>query len=182
MTNKQLRLFVWLFLAIIGSGLSAVAADFKDFSVIVNNQDGTLLTAEEQTEGVAINFGVAVADDGTVNRVAADDASAVATVSGKFHSDHGCTNLAVVVPVTGSVKISVGQCTYSGNDIKVTDASGAVVVQKTPGQACWKNDRSNVTELYYTGEPTTLTISGMGYCPYVAVEATDYVPTKYAIS
>ena len=85
MTNKQLRLFVWLFLAIIGSGLSAVAADFKDFSVIVNNQDGTLLTAEEQTEGVAINFGVAVADDGTVSRVAADDASAVATVSGKFH-------------------------------------------------------------------------------------------------
>ena len=182
MTNKQSRLFVWLFLAMLGMVQTAVAADFKDFSVIVNNQEGTLLTAEEQVEGTAINFGVAVAADGTVSRVAADDASAVATVSGKYHSDHGCTNLAVVVPVTGNVKISVGQCTYSGNDIVVKNSDGATVVQKTPGQACWKNDRSNVTELYYAGEATTLTISGMGYCPYVAVEATDFVPTKYAIS
>ena len=182
MTNKQSRLFVWLFLAMLGMVQTAVAADFKDFSVIVNNQEGTLLTAEEQVEGTAINFGVAVAADGTVSRVAADDASAVATVSGKYHSDHGCTNLTVVVPVTGNVKISVGQCTYSVNDIVVKNSDGATVVQKTPGQACWKNDRSNVTELYYAGEATTLTISGMNYCPYVAVEATDFVPTKYAIS
>ena len=39
------------------------ADGFKDFSVIVNNQDGTLLTADEQVQGTAINFGVAVADD-----------------------------------------------------------------------------------------------------------------------
>jgi hypothetical protein len=160
-----------VFLAMLGMSQSAAAADFKDFSVIVNNQDGTLLTAEEQTQGTAVEFGVAVAD-GIVSRVAKDDASAVATVSGNYHSDHGCTNLKVVVPNVTNVKITVGQCTYSSSAIKVTNANGEEVATKTPSSpACWKNDRNNVDVLYYTGEATTLTISGMSYCPYVAVSA-----------
>ena len=101
------------------------ADGFKDFSVIVNNQDGTLLTAEEQVQGTEINFGVAVADDGIVSRVAADDASAVATVSGKFHSEHGCTSLQVQAYEASNVKITVGQCTYSPATITVTDAAGS---------------------------------------------------------
>ena len=146
------------------------ADGFKDFSVIVNNQDGTLLTADEQAQGTAINFGVAVADDGTVTRVAADAANAVATVSGNYHSDHGCTSLKVVVPAASDVKITVGQCTYSSAAITVTDSQGNTVATKTPtSPACWKNDRSNVDVLYYQGEATTLTITGMQYCPYVAV-------------
>ena len=148
------------------------ADGFKDFGAIVNNQDGTLLTAEEQVQGTAINFGVAVADDGTVSRVAADDASAVATVSGKFHSEHGCQVLQVVVPNATNVKITVGQCTYSPAAITVTDAAGNVVATKTPNApGCWKNDRNNVDVLYYTGEATTLTITGMDYCPFVGVSA-----------
>ena len=148
------------------------AADFKDFSVIVNNQDGTLLTADEQVQGTAINFGVAVADDGTTTRVAADDANAVATVSGNYHSEHGCTALKVVVPNAANVKITVGQCTYSPKAITVTDADGNVVASKTPSSpACWKNDRNNVDQLYYVGDAKTLTITGMDYCPYVAVSA-----------
>ena len=161
-----------VFLAMLGMTQSAAAADFKDFSVIVNNQDGTLLTANEQSQGTAIEFGVAVAADGKVSRVAADDANAVATVSGKYHSDHGCTNLKVVVPNATNVKITVGQCTYSGKAITVTDAQGNEVTSKTPSNpGCWKNDRNNVDVLYYTGEATTLTITGMDYCPYVAVSA-----------
>lgn len=170
MTNKYLRPFVCLILAMLGMSQSAVAADFKDFSVIVNNQTGTLLTSEEQVQGTAVEFGVAVAADGTVSRVATGDASSVATVSGKYHSDHGCTNLKVVVPVPGDVTILVGQCTYSGNDIVVKNSAGETVVTKTPATACWKNDRSNVTELVYKGGATTLTISGMSYCPFVAVK------------
>ena len=171
MTNKYLRPFVCLILAMLGMSQSAVAADFKDFSVIVNNQTGTLLTSEEQVQGTAVEFGVAVAADGTVSRVATGDASSVATVSGKNHSVHGCTNLKVVVPVPGDVTILVGQCTYSSNDIVVKNSAGETVVTKTPATACWKNDRSNVTELVYKGGATTLTISGMSYCPYIAVEA-----------
>ena len=146
------------------------AEGFKDFAVIVNNQEGTLLTADEQVQGTEVNFGVAVADDGTVSRVAADDAASVATVSGKFHSEHGCTNLKVVVPVPGAVKILVGQCTYSSSDIVVTNSNGETVATATPAQACWKNDRANVTELTYSGPATTLTITGMQYCPFVALE------------
>ena len=170
MTNKYLRPFVCLILAILGMSQSAVAADFKDFSVIVNNQTGTLLTSEEQVQGTAVEFGVAVAADGTVSRVATGDASSVATVSGKYHSDHGCTNLKVVVPVPGDVTILVGQCSFSSNDIVVKNSAGETVVTKTPATACWKNDRSNVTELVYKGGATTLTISGMSYCPFVAVK------------
>lgn len=174
-----------LMLLLLLANLVGFAADgsFKDFSVIVNNQTGTLLTSEEQVQGTSINFGVAVADDGTVSRVAADDASSVATVSGKYHSDHGCTNLKVVVPVEGNVKITVGQCQFSTSEIKVTDSDGATVVTKTPAKpSCWKNDRSKVDELYYSGNATTLTISGMGYCAYVAVEKTDYVPEAHEIA
>ena len=171
MLTKQMKQMLVVFLAILGMSQTAAAADFKDFSVIVNNQDGTLLTAEEQSQGTAVEFGVAVAD-GIVSRVAKDDASAVATVSGNYHSDHGCTNLKVVVPNVTNVKITVGQCTYSGKAIKVTNANGEEVATKTPSSpGCWKNDRSNVDVLYYTGEATTLTITGMDYCPYVAVSA-----------
>ena len=171
MLTRQMKQMLVVFLAMLGMSQSATAADFKDFSVIVNNQDGTLLTAEEQSQGTAVNFGVAVAN-GQVSRVAADDASAVATVSGKYHSDHGCTNLKVVVPNVTNVKITVGQCTYSGKAIKVTNANGEEVASKTPSSpGCWKNDRNNVDVLYYTGEATTLTITGMDYCPFVAVNA-----------
>ena len=170
MLTQQMKQMLVMFLAMLGMSQVATAADFKDFSVIVNNQDGTLLTAEEQSQGTAVEFGVAVAADGKVSRVAKDDASAIATVSGNYHSDHGCTNLKVMVPNATNVKITVGQCTYSSSAIKVTNANGEEVASKTPSSpACWKNDRNNVDVLYYTGEATTLTITGMSYCPYVAV-------------
>lgn len=179
--KKSMRFALMLFLMCIGTVASW--ADFKDFSVQVNNQEGTLLTSEEMAvQHTAFEFGVAVASDGAVSRVAAGDANSVATVSGKYHSDHGSTGLKVVVPVDGNVKITVGQCTYSGSAIKVTNSDGAEVATKTPGTACWKNDRSKVTELYYTGEATTLTISGMGYCPYVAVEKSNAVVKKFDIT
>ena len=174
--NKQIQrlfVFVGMLLACLTWTTRANAANFKDFSVIVNNQTGTLLTDEELVQGTDVSFGVAVDDAGNVTRVAADDASAVATVSGKYHSDHGCTGLKVVTAVNGPVKITVGQCTYSANAINVTNSAGTTVVTATPATACWKNDHANVTELKYTGEATTLTISGMGYCPYVAVEAIE---------
>ena len=180
--TKSTRTITLLLLALLGLAQYTVAADFKDFSVIVNNQTGTLLTSEEQVQGTAVKFGVAVAGDGTVSRVDADDASSVATIEGTYHSDHGCTGLKVTVAVPGAVKITVGQCTYSSNEIKV-NAGGNTVVSKTPSSpACWKNNRNNIDELYYTGEATTLSITGMGYCPYVAVEAVATTPTNYAVA
>jgi hypothetical protein len=163
-------------------GTVASWAAFKDFAVILNNQTGTILASDEQVANTELAFGVAVDDAGNVTRVASDDASAVATITGKYHSDHGMTNLVVTVPVEGPVTISVGQCTYSAGDIVVKDASGAAVVTKTPATACWKNNRENVTELYYTGEATTLTISGMSYCAYIGVAANEKPVVKYDIT
>lgn len=159
-----------------------VFAEFRDFEVIVNNQEGTMLTSNELVQGTSVEFGIAVASDGTVSRVAAGDASSVATISGNYHSDHGLTGMKVVVPVEGNVTILVGQCTYSGNEIKVTNSAGKTVASKNPATACWKNDHNNVTELTYAGEATTLTISGMGYCPFIAVKALNEVIKKYAVS
>ena len=60
---KKHLLRLCAFLMLFGMVQTIKAADFKNFSVIVNNQTGTLLTAEEQVQGTAVNFGVAVADD-----------------------------------------------------------------------------------------------------------------------
>ncbi len=147
------------------------ADGFKDFSVIVNDQKGTLLTAEEQVQGTAIDFYVDAVDGVTTREIPADG-TAAGHVSGKFHSEHGCTNLQVQAYEASNVKITVGQCTYSPATITVTDAAGNVVATKTPnGPGCWKNDKNNADVLYYTGEATTLTITGMDYCPFVAVSA-----------
>ena len=155
-------------------------AEFQDFAAIVNNQTGTLLTDEEQVQGTAVEFGIAVDAEGNTTRVAADDASSIATISGKYHSEHGLTGMKVVVPVPGNVNILIGKCTYSGNTIKVTNSNNEEVITYTPqgeqgsgDRVCWKNNSDNVIELTYTGEATTLTITGMGYCPFVAVKKNE---------
>ena len=141
----------------------------NDFTAILNNQAGTLIAETEQVQGKSLEFGVT--HQGT--RVAADDASAVAVISGKYNNDHGMTYLVVKADVLGPVKISVGQCTFSTSTITVKDADNNVVATKVPAAACWKNNHDNVTYIYYDGDATTLTISGMAYCPYIAVEAID---------
>lgn len=147
---------------------------FQDFEAIVNNQEGTLLTSEEQVQGTAVEFGIAVNDEGKTLRVATNDPDAFATISGNYHSEHGLTNMKVTVNVNSFVEILVGQCTYSSTPIKVTNSYGVEVASATPATACWKNDHNNITKLIYsgadTGAETTLTITGMQYCPYIAVK------------
>ena len=176
--QQKYRFFLTFLLLIVGTAVSLAA--FKDFSVQVNNQEGTFLTADEQVQGTAFSFGVAVSAEGVSSRVAADDASSVATVSGKYHSDHGATGLTVVVPVEGNTIITVGNCTFSSSAVTVKNSNGETVVTKTPANpACWKNNRDNVMQLTYVGDATTLTISGMAYCPFVKVEKTDVVIKKF---
>ena len=75
-------------------------AEFRNFSVLVDNSENSLLTAaEKETQWTPYSFGIAVADDGTVTRVEEGAANSVATVSGKSHSEHSSANLTVVVPV-----------------------------------------------------------------------------------
>lgn len=129
-----------------------------------------LLTSEEIADKIEFSFGVT----STNERIAADAANAVATVSGKYHNDHGCTGLTVTANVPGAVKITIGQCTYSKSQVTIKNSSSENVALLNPNSpACWKNNVSNVDVFYYTGDATTLTITGMTYCPYIAIEEID---------
>ncbi len=147
-------------------GSLPVAAAFKDVKIDLNS----LLTNDEKVEGTLLSFGVLVADDGSVSRVADDNASANGVVSGVFHdNDHGWTNSQMVLHVDGPVKVGVGNCTYGSHDATITDEAENVINITTLAQ-CYKNDGS-VSYGYYTGGATTLTIKGAGYNRYFSVEA-----------
>lgn len=178
--KKIFGTFLTLVLLMLGTGMAW--ADFKDFSVILNNQAGTLLTSEEQVQGTAFEFGIVVGSDGTVTRVAKDDATSVATVSGKYHSEHGSNNVKVVVPVDGGVKVTIGTCSFGTSTVKATDSNGTAyefASQKGDGSTtCWKNNKANVISGHYTGGATTLTIEAKDYVPYISVEAANASSSK----
>lgn len=158
-------------------------AAFKDFKIDLTayKDASSLLTADEVSNNANFEFGIAVADDGTISRVDKADASATAVISGKYHNDHGCTGVKLVVPVDGAVKIGVGNCTYSGHTVKVTDGSGAEVASFAVGTGCWSRNKSDdvVTFGYYRGGATTLTIESKSYTPYMMVAAASDIPTEY---
>jgi len=158
-------------------------AAFKDFKIDLTayNDASSLLTADEVSNNANFEFGIAVADDGTISRVDKADASATAVISGKYHNDHGCTGVKLVVPVDGAVKIGVGNCTYSGHTVKVKDGTGAEVASFAVGTGCWSRNKSDevVTFGYYRGGATTLTIESSSYTPCIMVAAVSDVPTEY---
>ncbi len=166
-----MKQFLVLFLMMLG--MVQTASAFKDIKVDLTN--GNLLTSEEkvQWQDLAAPIGIAVADDGTVSRVAADAADAVATLNGAYHSDdHGWARFSATVPVEGPVKISMGSCAWGG-DVTVKNSNGETVgTFNTNTGACYHQDKAaNVVSIVYTGGATTLTIAGGSYTPYFAVEA-----------
>ena len=139
-------------------------ADIKaDFT---NQSFFTEADANGATAGLKMN------EDGTFTRVVADDATANAVISGKWHSkEHGISNFSATVKVEGPVKIILGTCAWGGN-VTVKNAEGTEVVPSftTNTGACYHQDMAkNVVAAYYTGEATTLTIAGGSYVPFFAV-------------
>ena len=138
---------------------------------------GSLLTSDEQQQGQELSFGVVYAEDGTPTRVAADNQAANVVVSGTYHNDHGWRNFKAVVPVPGSVKITMSTCSW-GSGVTVTDANGLTVTEFTTqkgegGSGCYGGGRSddpNTVSAEYKGGATTLTISGGGYVNYFAIQ------------
>ena len=162
-------------------GAGSVQAAFKDIKVDLTK--GNLLTAEEIASKNKVTFGLAVADDGSVSRVAQDDASSAITLTGQYHSDdHGWGNFSSTVAVEGPVKISMGTCAWGGN-VTVKDASGATVATfSTNTGNCWHNNGNLSESAIYRGAATTLTISGGSYPPDFAVEAVGDVPEPAVIT
>ena len=156
--------------AVYPAAQEAQPATWKDIYV---NLVGSMLKTAERTEGVALEFGVAIADDGTQTRVEANDPSANCVVKGVFHDDsHGWTQSQITVKVDGPVVIGVGNCQYGNQDAYYTDAEGNRVDFQT-AKNCWNSNNvaETTTYLKYNGGPTTLTIHGASYCPYFSVEA-----------
>lgn len=148
---------------------------WRDFQVDLTayNDPSTLLTADEISSKTNFEFGIKVAEDGTLSRVEATDATANAVISGKYHNDHGCTGVKVVIPVYGPTKIGVGSCTHS-NEAKITDANGnAVATLAINKLGCWSRKKTDeaMAFAYYDGEATTLTIESSSYTPAVSFKA-----------
>lgn len=172
--NRNLLRFGLLCLVLLVSVVTK-AGDFRDIKLDLAG--GSLFTADEMSTQSATSFGVSIATDGSATRVAADATDANAVISCKYHDDqHGVTNFKATVPVTGPVKITMGNCTY-GSTATVKDAQGTTIGTINVKEAgnCWHgNKTANVTSCLYKGtEATTLTIEGGGYVPYLAVEAVN---------
>ena len=164
---KQRFTLTLAFLAIL-LGMTTNAVAFTDIKADFTNQSFfTEADKDGATAGLKMNA------DGTFTRVAADDATANAVISGKYHStDHGISNFSATVAVEGPVKITFGTCAWGGN-VTVKNAAGAEVVNafSTNTGACYhQNKEANVVVAYYSGDATTLTIAGGSYVPYFAVE------------
>lgn len=148
-------------------------AEFKDFAV--NLGEKGILTAEETVQNAPVSFGITVNADGTVARVAADDASALAVFNGKFHSEHGCVNSVMTIKVDGPVKIGLGTCQYGNGTATVKSGNGetALTLNSNNG-TCFHGDRTNnIVYGIYGGEATTLTLNCSNYTPYISVAAAD---------
>ncbi|MBO5779997.1 MAG: hypothetical protein J6R27_02685, partial [Muribaculaceae bacterium] len=71
MAKKFLR---YALVALMLIGYTSASAAFKGFTIDFRSTD--LVPAEEQVQWGAVEFGVVIAEDGTLSRVAVDDASA----------------------------------------------------------------------------------------------------------
>ena len=189
--KKKLSLMMVAFMAIaaFAATWSLRAASFSDFEVDLRDANGGILTADEVSAGTTITFGIAVAEGGSVSRVAADAENAAAVITGKTGNDHGLQNFSATVPVDGAVEIIMSTCSWGG-DVTVKDANNNVVTTFSTrkgenGSGCYKGngkDDENVVKAKYVGEATTLTISGGAYVGFFAVSKVNASAVKVAYS
>ena len=177
--------FVCLISSLSAKASTRVEGDsgFKDIKL--NLMNGNFLSDEEINNKTQVTFGIAIAEDGTPTRVAADDATANIILNNyKYHSnEHGFNPGTAAVKVQGPVKISIGACAY-GNNVTVKNEAGDVITTIAINSlgSCYHNNGNPCVEGYYTGkEATTLSISGGGYIPYIGIEAISEAPKESTI-
>lgn len=157
-------------------------ATFSDFAAILNNGTGTLITSDEIQNNSSVSFGISVDGEGNAVRVAADSPMAFATVSGKYHSEHGLQNFRTVVKVPGNVKIKLGTCNWGGTVTIKNSSNETVATANTNNGTCYHgNTSANKVTVYYEGEATTLTIEGGNYVPFISIESVGNL-SKYNVT
>ncbi len=105
------------------------------------------------------------------------------TASGTFNTDqHGYRNFTIKVPVDGTVKFTIGDCSYGNQPIAVKNPVGMTVATLIYPQAgCYKNDdnnKNNVFTYIHMEGPDTLTFGPIQYCNYFKAEATEIMPCE----
>ena len=127
-------------------------SSFKDIQL--NLMNGNFLSDEEINNKTQVTFGIAIAEDGTPTRVAADDATANIILNNyKYHSnEHGFNPGTATVKVQGPVKISIGACAY-GNNVTVKNEAGDVITTIAINSlgSGYHNNGNPCVEGYYTG-------------------------------
>ncbi|MDE7135348.1 MAG: hypothetical protein K2N91_01840 [Muribaculaceae bacterium] len=94
------------------------------------------------------------------------------TVDGTWHDkQHGYNSSTITVPVDGAVKISFGNCSYSGTGatIKIGDEVLATL-------SCTSDCDGTTSWVYNSNDEAVLTIITPSYCPSLSVEACDFLP------
>lgn len=148
-------------------------ATWRDIKIDLTN--GNLLEESEKVQwGNIAAFGIAVAEDGTVSRVAADAANAACVVSGKWHSNQCWASVNITVNVEGPVKVTSGTQPWNDSPTTVKVGDETVASFSNKGTIWTSSATGNVVSGYYRGtEAATLTIDGGGYPTYIAIEAVD---------
>lgn len=176
--------FVLMLTMLCTVGVQSSWAEFKDFAIVLNDQSGTLLTADERNSSTRplFRFGITV-NDGTTERVAFEDPSAIATVTGQYHNDHGSNGIVVTIPnVTGIIKVTLGNCQYSEGigTVKQGTTTLATIAHGTKNATspnCYEGDNEhNVTSAYvFIGNtPQEIKVNTGEYCGLVKVEQCVY--------
>lgn len=147
-------------------------AGFRD---IVADLTSAALLPEGAAQWDDVSTGIAVAEDGTLSRIAKEGAAII--FNGKWHgTQYGWANFSATVPVEGCVKITLGGSNYGSGAVTVTDSEGATVatIDNHIGAMWSANSPDNVAVGYYrTNAATVLSFSTCDYLPYFAVEAID---------
>lgn len=149
---------------------------FRDFELDVRQKRDYGLTEAEAVKGQAVDFGVLVAENGALTRVA-ETANVNVRVQGTYESTVlGLKGATFTVPVQGKVKFSIGKTgTDSGTfgNVVVKDAAGNTVATLSTKGGKWSSNKKNIVYGYYTGPSTTLTFSTPAYVPYIRVEKVE---------
>lgn len=169
MTKTRLTKFFWLCLLLIGL-IPVNAEAWTQFSL--NLANCSLLTTAEMTQGTALNFGVKIADDGTLSRVEATATDADIILTGTYHdSQHGWTGMTAKTKTDSGINIGLGNCTYGSHTATITDGTNTTSVTTTA--ECWASGTPTEKVTYQKFLPTagsTTTITGAGYTPYISIE------------
>ncbi len=155
--------------------VEAATVDPAGFRDIVADLTSAALLPEGAAQWDDVSTGIAVAEDGTLSRIAKEGAAIV--FNGKWHgTQYGWANFSATVPVEGCVKITLGGSNYGSGAVTVTDSEGATVatIDNHIGAMWSANSPDNVAVGYYrTNAATVLSFSTCDYLPYFAVEAID---------